>query len=166
MEQSVEWLMLLSHLGTPSKSISEHVPTCEKAHSWPLYSAFPPEDLAASTITWYLSQPHYSDIEPTSPYPVLIMIMHGLEAILSTLKLVIWLDQYSNTLVSQNGSWTPYSFDYFLFFSLFLCARIIYSQDMMGGLWMDHGIKWEPLITPATHYIALYSHNVYQLQRI
>ena len=40
-----------------------------------LYSASPLRDQATSTITWYPTQSHYPNIEPTSPCPILILIM-------------------------------------------------------------------------------------------
>ena len=43
------------------------------AYSWLPYSAAPLGDQVVSTMTWYPTKSHYSDTEPTNPYPNLIM---------------------------------------------------------------------------------------------
>ena len=48
-------------------------PGRDNAHSWRLYCAAPLGDQAGWTITWYPTQSHYPDTEPTSPYPLLLM---------------------------------------------------------------------------------------------
>ena len=60
--------MLLSRM-----LISGRVPTCDNAHSWWSYSTAPLGDQATSAMTWYPTQSHYPDIEPTSHCPLLIM---------------------------------------------------------------------------------------------
>ena len=55
-----------------SKIISGQVPTCDIAHSWQLYSAFPLRDQTARTRSWYPTQLHYPDKEPTSIFLILI----------------------------------------------------------------------------------------------
>ena len=53
--------------------ISGWVPTCDSVHSRRVYSAALLGDQAASTRTWYPTQPHYPDTEPTNPFLILIM---------------------------------------------------------------------------------------------
>ena len=64
---------LLFYILATFKVISGCVPTCDSAHSWWLYSAAPLGYQTASTVTWYPTQSHYHDTEPTSPFPILIM---------------------------------------------------------------------------------------------
>ena len=47
---------------------------CGSAHSWWLYSASPLGDSLASSMTWYPTQSHFADTEPTSPCPIQIML--------------------------------------------------------------------------------------------
>ena len=49
---------------------SEYVATCDSVHSWRLYRPAPLGNQAASTMT----QSHYSDIGPTSPCTIPIMM--------------------------------------------------------------------------------------------
>ena len=51
----------------------EWVPTSDSAHSWRLYCTASLGHQTASTMTCYLTQSHYSDTEPTSRCPILIM---------------------------------------------------------------------------------------------
>ena len=67
------WLFEFYILAT-SKVILGHVLTCDSAHSWWLFSAFPPGNQAAGTKTQYPSQAHYLDTEPSSPCPTLLML--------------------------------------------------------------------------------------------
>ena len=65
-------LLLLFYVLATSMVISGWVPTCECV-LMALYSAAPLGDQATSSITWYLTQSHYPDTEPTSPCLILIM---------------------------------------------------------------------------------------------
>ena len=49
-------------------------PTCNSAHSWQLHRTVSLEHQVAGTITCYPTQSHYPDIEPTSPFSILIML--------------------------------------------------------------------------------------------
>ena len=60
--------LLLFYVLATSMVISEWVPTCGSAHSGQLNKAVRLGDQTASTMTWYHTQSHYSDTEPTS-YP-------------------------------------------------------------------------------------------------
>ena len=64
---TIGWLWGFYILAT-SKVISGRVPTCDSAHSLLLYSAAPLRDQAAGTMTWYLIQSHYLDIELALTY--------------------------------------------------------------------------------------------------
>ena len=52
---------------------SKVIPTCDRAHSWQLYSAASLGHQACSTMTCYPKQSHYPDTEPISPCTILIM---------------------------------------------------------------------------------------------
>ena len=65
---SLEFYILLT-----SKVISGRVQTCNSVHSWWFYSAAPLSHQAANTMTWYLTQWHYTDTELTSPCLILLM---------------------------------------------------------------------------------------------
>ena len=56
-----------------SKVIAGWAPICDSMHSWRLYSTVPLGDLDVSTMTWYSTQSHNPDTEPTSPCPILIV---------------------------------------------------------------------------------------------
>ena len=75
LSQGTVWIvcLLLLYVLTTSKVISGRVPTCDRAHSWLLYSAAQLGNQAASTMTWFSTHSHYPDPEPTSPCPILIM---------------------------------------------------------------------------------------------
>ena len=57
-----------------AKVISGLVLTCDSVHSWLLYSAAPLGDEAIGTMTQVPNQLHYPDTEPTSPWPIEIML--------------------------------------------------------------------------------------------
>ena len=67
---SVRYEAVLHRCG---RSHGRWVPTCDRVHSWELYSDISLEHQAASTMTCYPTQSHYNDTEPTSPCPILIM---------------------------------------------------------------------------------------------
>ena len=92
-----------------SKIKSRCVPTYDSVHSWLLYSAVPLGGQATSSMTWYPTQPHFTDTEPTCPRPILIMLNAWLRSdkyrfeshrfnSTSVRTLDVW-----NPLVSQNG---------------------------------------------------------------
>ena len=58
---------------TTPKVISGQVPTYDSAHSLRLHSVVPMGNQDASTMTWYPTQSHYLDTEPTSPYTILLI---------------------------------------------------------------------------------------------
>ena len=74
MGNSLLLVFILFYVLSTSKVISIGVLTCGSADSWQLYNPVPLGDQAASTMTWYLTQLHYSDTEPTSHRPILIML--------------------------------------------------------------------------------------------
>ena len=47
--------------------------TSDSAYSWQIYSAASLGQQVTSTMTYYLTQLHYPDTEPSSPCPFLIM---------------------------------------------------------------------------------------------
>ena len=64
--------LLFYILATP-KVLSGQVLTCDSGQSWRLYSTSKLGDQAASSMTWYLTQSNYTDTEPTSHCPTLII---------------------------------------------------------------------------------------------
>ena len=60
--------------------ISGRIPTCDRVHSWWYYSAASLGHQATGTMTCYPTQSLYPDIEPTSPWPILIMPSTRLES--------------------------------------------------------------------------------------
>ena len=94
------WLLEFYVLATP-KVISGCVPTCDSVHSRWLYSAAPLGDQTASILTWYPTQTHCLDTEPTSPCPILMMQntcrgvgrqehLHKLELLLQWQQIPFW----------------------------------------------------------------------------
>ena len=73
MGHTIVCLLLLCILET-FKVISKRVPTCDSVHAWWLYNAASVEHQTTSTMTCYPTQSHYHDLEPTSLYPILIML--------------------------------------------------------------------------------------------
>ena len=72
--------------------------TLDSVHWWWLYGAAPLEDHSASIMTWYPTQSHYPDTEPTSPCPILIIPSTRRGSNMYTFwKSVIWLDWESNS---------------------------------------------------------------------
>ena len=69
---SVGWLLEFYVLAA-STVISRHILIRDSAHSLRHYSAAELGDQATRTMTWYPSQSHYPDTEPTSSCPILIM---------------------------------------------------------------------------------------------
>ena len=63
---------LLFYVLETSKVVSGWVPTCYSAHSCGLYCGASLGNQTISTMTWYPTQSHYSDTEPTSPCPLLM----------------------------------------------------------------------------------------------
>ena len=60
-------------------------------------SRYQHETVHTHNMTWYPTQSHYLDTEPTSPYPILIMPSTWLESDkYQSYKSVVWLDQGSN----------------------------------------------------------------------
>ena len=53
------------------------VPTCDRIHSWQLYSTAPLENQA---VVRYSTQSQYPDTELTSPYHILLMLSTRLES--------------------------------------------------------------------------------------
>ena len=70
-----------------SKGISEWVLTCDGAHSWRLYSAALLGNQAISIMTWYPTQSHYPDTEPTSSCTIL-------STWVGSDKSLVWLDPW------------------------------------------------------------------------
>ena len=66
--------LLLGYILATSKVISGWVPTCDSGHSWWLHSAAPLRNQAVSTMTWYPTQSHYPDTEPTHPCTIIMMM--------------------------------------------------------------------------------------------
>ena len=64
---------MLYYVLATSKAMSGLLPTQDSAHSWQVYSAASLEDQAADIMICYPTQSHYTDTEPTSPSPILIM---------------------------------------------------------------------------------------------
>ena len=62
---------LLFYILTTTTVLSRWVPTCASAYSWRLYiySVASLAHQATSTMTWYPTQSHYPDTEPTSLCP-------------------------------------------------------------------------------------------------
>ena len=80
------------------------------AHSWWLYSAAPLGNQANNTMTWYHTQSHYLDTEPTSPCPILIMPSTLLGSNKHQFyKLLLWLDHGFEPTISH--MWDRYSTD-------------------------------------------------------
>ena len=72
---------LLFYLLATFKVISGRVPTFDSEYSWLLYSAPSLGHQAAGTMTsCYPTQSHYLHMEPTSPFPILIMPITRQEA--------------------------------------------------------------------------------------
>ena len=67
------WLLRFDILVT-SRVISEWVPTCNSVYTGRLYSAVPMGNHATDTMTWYSSQLHSPNTEPSSPCPTLLML--------------------------------------------------------------------------------------------
>ena len=84
-----------------SKVMSGGAPTSYSAHSWWLYSATPLRNQATAIMTLWLTQSHYPDAEPTSPFPILIMLSARLgTSMYQSVKSLVWLDWELN-------SWSP-----------------------------------------------------------
>ena len=62
--------LLLFYVLATSLVISARIPTYDSTYSWRFYRL---GNQAASTMTQFPTQSYYSDTEPTSPYPILIM---------------------------------------------------------------------------------------------
>ena len=75
----VRYEAVLHSCGT--RPVGEGVPTCDSAHLRQLYSVASLGHQATGTMTFYPSQSQYPDTEPTSPYPILIMLNTGLGSI-------------------------------------------------------------------------------------
>ena len=73
MTYEIDVCLLLFHVLTTSKVIWGRVPTCYSVHSCRLNSAAPLGNHAISTITWYPTQSHSTDIKPTTPCTIPIM---------------------------------------------------------------------------------------------
>ena len=73
VDHGIWFICLLFYILATFKVISGWVLICDSAHSWWLYSASPLGKQAISTMTWFPTQSHYLDAEPTSPCPILIM---------------------------------------------------------------------------------------------
>ena len=65
--------MLEFHFLATSKVISGHIPICDSAHSWQLYTGAPLRKQASHTMTWYPTQSYCPDTELTSSCPILLM---------------------------------------------------------------------------------------------
>ena len=61
------FVSLLFYVLATSKVLSWWVLTSDSAHLWWLYSTGPLGNQATRTMTWYPSQSHYPDTEPTGP---------------------------------------------------------------------------------------------------
>ena len=72
--------LFLFHVLSTSKVISGWVSTCKGTQSWQRYSPAPLGNQATSTMTWYPTQWHWTDTEPTSHFPILIMPSNRLES--------------------------------------------------------------------------------------
>ena len=76
--------------------------TCEDAHSWRLYSSAPLRNQATSTVSWYPTQLHYPETEPTSPCPILIMPSNWLVSdMYQFYKSLVWLDYVFELMISH-----------------------------------------------------------------
>ena len=71
----LEFYILATSKVTPGKAL-----TWDSAHSRLLYSAVPLGDQATSTMISYPTQSQYPGTEPTSPFPILIMLSAWLES--------------------------------------------------------------------------------------
>ena len=78
---------------------SGRVPTCDSVHSWRHHSDSVAQlgSQSSSTNTLYPTQLHYTDTEPTSPYPILIIYNHGRNKKLDT-RSKIYKNRHSRVL--------------------------------------------------------------------
>ena len=77
--------------------------TCDRVHSWWLYSAAPLGNPTISTMTWYPTESYYPDVEPTSPCPSLIILSRWLGSDKYQLLIVGltrhgWITRYPQTV--------------------------------------------------------------------
>ena len=96
------FVCLLFHILAKSKGISVWVPTCDGTYSCQFYSATPVRDQGANTMTWYPTQSHYPDTEPTSTCPVLIIPNIWLGSDKHQFdKSLVWLDHWFESMISH-----------------------------------------------------------------
>ena len=94
-----QWLVGCWSFTSWQHLVPYQIPTSDSAHSWWLHSAAPLGDQATNTMTWYHTQPQYSDTEPTSPIVVMAIAWLDRKWQVSLVKLLVWLDQVSNPWV-------------------------------------------------------------------
>ena len=89
-----------------SKVMAERVPlTCDSTYSWRLHSAAQLGNQSSNIMTGYPTKSHYPDTEPTSPFPVQIMLSAWLRSDKYTF-LSHWSD---STKVRTREVWIPRS---------------------------------------------------------
>ena len=137
------WLLEFYVLAT--FNISGWVPTYDSMHSSWLYSAAPLRDQATITMTWYPTESHYPDTEPTSPCPILKLPSTRLGSYNYQLyKSLLWLDDgFEPTIyraisidsptrpVIESCQWDKMKVDAFELGVLMLLSRRVYLAGLM-----------------------------------